>query len=82
MSSSPAASSRRPTRAFEARIADGIHVGRARRPGWRGSQALPVTGAALLALDRLDDAATERRRPGRRRAAARARAELGAWRPA
>lgn len=62
---------------FEARIAAGI---RARAPGARVArlQAMPVTGAALLALDRLaaDDPAT------RASATARARVELGAWRPA
>ena len=62
---------------FEARIAVGIH---ALAPRARVSRlgAMPVTGAALLALDRLavDDPAT------RAAAVARARAELGAWRPA
>lgn len=61
---------------FEARIADGI---RERTPGARVAplRAMPVTGAALLALDRLEVG-------GRAVGAAamiRARAELGAWRP-
>ena len=62
--------------AFERRIAGGIH---AVAPGARVTrlQALPVTGAALLALDRhLGDGAEHAL------ATARARAELGAWRPA
>jgi len=62
---------------FEARIAGGIHA-LAPRARVARLKALPVTGAALLALDRLaaDDPVT------RAAAVARARAELGAWRPA
>jgi BadF/BadG/BcrA/BcrD ATPase family. len=62
---------------FEARIGAGIH---ALVPGARVERlrAMPVSGAALLALDRLaaDDLS------GRVSATARVRAELGAWRPA
>ena len=62
---------------FEARIAAGIRTVAPRARVTR-LEALPVTGAALLALDRLavDDPAT------RAAAIARARAELGVWRPA
>jgi len=62
---------------FEARIAAGIHM-LAPRAHVARLKTLPVTGAALLALDRLavDDPAT------RAAAVARARAELGIWRPA
>jgi N-acetylglucosamine kinase-like BadF-type ATPase len=63
-------------RSFEARIRDGVD---AVAPGAevRRSDALPVLGAALLGLDRLDG-----RVAGDRRAAEeRLRAALGAWRP-
>jgi N-acetylglucosamine kinase-like BadF-type ATPase len=64
--------------AFEARIAAGINavVPRARVARLTG---LPVTGAALLALDRL--ASTPDGAGDRAGATVRARAELGAWRP-
>jgi N-acetylglucosamine kinase-like BadF-type ATPase len=62
--------------AFEALIRDGI--GRfAPRAIVRRSDALPVLGAALLGLDRLVGAGTARHAI----AVARARTELGAWRP-
>lgn len=66
--------------AFEARITDGIRqvVPAARVARARG---LPVTGAALLALDRLGaSSATEARDTAA--AADRLRTDLGAWRPA
>ena len=65
--------------AFEGRIADGI---RRVVPAARVARAsgLPVTGAALLALDRLlGHDGTEAEETA---AAARLRADLGAWRPA
>lgn len=73
-------------RDFETRIAERIHavVPAARVARLR---ALPVTGAALLALDRLGDAASDGRTTdagspaARAEARARARAQLAAWRP-
>lgn len=67
---------------FEARIASGIHavVPAARVARLR---ALPVTGAALLALDRLArEAADARSVIAPAPVEARVRGELGAWRPA
>jgi N-acetylglucosamine kinase-like BadF-type ATPase len=62
--------------AFEARIRDGIRAV-APRATVRRSDAQPVLGAALLALDRLHGAD-----PARHAVAAdRLRASLGAWRP-
>lgn len=68
---------------FEARIRDGI-VAVAPGATVHRSAAVPVLGAALLALDALEhDANVGRRSPGDRHAAeARIRASLGAWRPA
>jgi len=61
---------------FESRIAEGIQrVAPAARVA--RLRALPVTGATLLALDRLPIGDTERAA-----ATVRARAQLGAWRPA
>jgi len=63
-------------RSFEARIRDGVN---AVAPGAnvRRSAALPVLGAALLGLDRLDGRAAGERRAAERRL----REALGAWRP-
>lgn len=62
--------------AFEARIRDGV-TAVAAGARVRRSEAMPVLGAALLGLDRLDMPS-----PADRRAAeARLRAGLGAWRP-
>ena len=64
---------------FEGRIAEGI---RGEAPAARVARlrGLPVTGAALLALDRLSNGDADR--IPATAAAARARTELGAWRPA
>lgn len=65
--------------AFEARIADGIH-GVAAAARIARAHGLPVTGAALLALDRLAAASGLDARDTAR-AADRLRTGLGAWRP-
>lgn len=61
---------------FEARIADGVHA-IAPQAMLRRSDAPPVLGAALLALDRLDEPGS----PEHDAAEARLRAVLRAWRP-